>query len=82
MNNHVCPNCGRYVDQNTIHYCYYTYPNQVGFNYECPDCRGKFNNAILKSELVNADANYNGGYYRYYYICPFCGKEMVGLSNQ
>ncbi len=36
----------------------------VGFKYECPECKGKFN-----------VVGYNGQSH----YCPFCGKDMKGL---
>jgi hypothetical protein len=71
-----CPNCGcngccffPYSNPNGI-----TYPIQ--FNYECPDCHGKFVQPAYKYIIINTE-NSSTGYYAY--VCPFCGKEMKGL---
>ena len=39
------------------------------FNYECPNCRGKFNNPTIPAV-----------YSSLYYKCPFCGMLMEGLK--
>lgn len=45
-------------------------PTDMPFNYECPDCHGKFNSAAVR----------NLGGTNMQYVCPFCGKIMRGLS--
>ena len=46
----------------------YIYPQQ--FNYECPDCHGKFNYAAIPAITSSL-----------YYKCPFCGRIMEGLNG-
>ena len=41
---------------------------QQQFNYECPDCHGKFNYSATPA--VTSDISYK---------CPFCGRKMVGI---
>ncbi len=51
------------------------------FNYECPNCKGKFNVAVYEycpiSGITDGGGNSSG---RYAYVCPFCGQEMKGLN--
>lgn len=55
------------------------------FNYECPECHGKFNSATyrwISTEIkeIGSDTvigNKGQGYYAF--ICPFCGRIMKGL---
>jgi hypothetical protein len=55
----ICVNCGYF-------------PNQ--FNYECPDCKGKFN-------APGQRYSYNEqGMWNEFKTCPFCNKKMEGLS--
>ena len=41
---------------------------QPQFNYECPDCKGKF--MTPARDMMTATGNPR---------CPFCGREMKGL---
>lgn len=54
----------------------------VSFNYECPDCHGKFNMPIYKYfsiPISRTDRNLSSiGYYSW--VCPFCERKMEGLS--
>jgi hypothetical protein len=78
-----CPDCGC----NGCSYYPYsnpdglTYPYSQQFNYECPDCHGKFNYA---NYTIITEINYGitgcPKSIRYAYVCPFCGKEMKGLK--
>ena len=45
-----------------------TYPIKQ-FNYECPDCHGKFNTAVCVNDGTSA----------FVWGCPFCGRLMEGL---
>lgn len=38
------------------------------FNYECPDCHGKFNQPSVPAVTSSL-----------YYRCPFCGRHMPGI---
>lgn len=38
------------------------------FNYECPDCKGRFNSPAIPSVSSSL-----------YYKCPFCGRIMEGM---
>ena len=52
--------------------CYYyklNYAPLSQFNYECPDCHGKFNYPSIPSVTSSI-----------YYKCPFCGRLMEGLK--
>jgi ribosomal protein L37AE/L43A len=40
------------------------------FNYECPDCKGKFNNSVYVDNGTSA----------FVWKCPFCGRKMEGLN--
>jgi hypothetical protein len=71
----TCLKCGYYcwLDEKWL-LCYncanpqiYTIPQQ--FNYECPDCHGKFNYAVIP--VITSSL---------YYKCPFCGRTMEGLK--
>ena len=42
------------------------------FNYQCPNCLGKFN---IPYCIKNEESSHN------HYHCPFCGLYMTGLSN-
>lgn len=44
-------------------------PFQEQFNYECPDCHGKFNEP---SVIYYGETAFKK-------LCPFCGKVMKGL---
>ena len=49
--------------------CFYdNFPINLSFNYECPDCHGKFSYASYKY-IDN----------KYIFGCPFCGRTMEGL---
>lgn len=52
------------------------------FNYECPDCHGKFNMPIYKYfsiPISRTDGNLSSiGHYSW--VCPFCERKMEGLS--
>lgn len=39
------------------------------FNYECPDCHGRFNQPSIPAVTSSL-----------FYKCPFCGRIMEGLS--
>ena len=43
------------------------------FNYECPECHGKFNYPAIS--YTNTTNNY------LIYKCPFCGQIMEGLNG-
>ena len=69
-----CGKCGAYaVLKSSTGLCIYceqeqiTYPQQ--FNYECPDCHGKFNQPSIPSVTSSI-----------YYKCPFCGRFMEVLK--
>jgi len=51
-------------------YGYKVFPDYYSqsFNYECPDCHGRFNFSAIPSVTSSL-----------VYKCPFCGKEMKGL---
>lgn len=38
------------------------------FDYECPECRGKFNHPYVREETSNI---------RGFKCCPFCGRGMI-----
>ena len=44
------------------------YPQQ--FNYECPDCHGKFNSPVQPA-VGNTCL----------FKCPFCGRPMEGMNG-
>jgi len=48
-------------------YCFY--PDTCSFNYECPDCHGKFNQPSVPTVTSSL-----------YYRCPFCGRHMPGIK--
>ena len=56
-----CFDCGQRLD-------YIIYP--IDFNYQCPDCQGKFNEPHIIPESPNIKAEYH---------CPFCGLVMKGI---
>lgn len=56
---------------------YYRIPGE--YKYKCT-CGGEFLEAVYKAILVHDSNNEGMGYYEYSYVCPFCGKEMVGLK--
>jgi len=60
--NGVCAGCIRNTDNFSNNY-----PQQ--FNYECPDCHGKFNQPSIPAVTSSI-----------YYKCPFCGRFMEGLK--
>jgi hypothetical protein len=53
------------------------------YRYKCP-CGGEFIEPISKSEpQYGYDEKFMPSYiiaYRTIYVCPFCGKEMVGIK--
>jgi hypothetical protein len=57
----------------TCNGCCYRFPSKVPiqeFNYECPDCHGKFNYPafiIIRQSVFE-------------YKCPFCNRIMGGLN--
>ena len=56
-------------------------PFQEQFKYECPECHGKFNEAIYKTTtIVNYGLIGCPTELIYRYVCPFCSKIMEGLS--
>jgi rRNA maturation endonuclease Nob1 len=73
-----CPYVEYFFECSSINYCdkccvnpnsyaHNRFFEESKFNYECPACKGKFNNPAnsLKSN---------------FYICPFCGEEMKGTN--
>jgi len=50
--------------------CNLNYPNNIQFNYECPDCKGKFNTPAYVSNGTSA----------FVWKCPFCGRKLEGLN--
>lgn len=79
-----CPYITSEVNCNGICYCcsYNPYSNPNGltfhpqqFNYECPDCHGKFNTPSYKYLSDTASPTTQP-----IQVCPFCGREMKGLS--
>lgn len=49
-----------------------SYKSTAGYNYKCPNCGGEFNcPSFIKSEGTAIEEKY---------VCPFCGKEMLGLK--
>jgi len=69
---YYCYNCGQY------HYAGFNCPAlqqplgyvETKFNYECPDCHGRFNYPSYKTQGTNAFGTQH---------CPFCDKQMKGL---
>ncbi|MFH0806067.1 MAG: hypothetical protein V1901_04280 [Patescibacteria group bacterium] len=41
---------------------------KIEFNYECPDCKGKFNSPAIPAVTSSI-----------VYKCPFCGRIMKGI---
>ena len=71
--NGVCAGCIRNTDNFQNNYI-------QQFNYECPDCHGKFNNPNNKLvEEVNYGLTHCPKTSYYTYVCPFCGRIMKGL---
>jgi len=71
-----CGRCGAYLVINSstglCYYCEqgqitYSYPQQ--FDYECPDCHGKFNQPAMPPTVSSSIC----------YKCPFCGRIMEGM---
>jgi hypothetical protein len=54
--------------------------NKITINFECPDCHGKFNQAVLKWLIPPQPEDNTGITGKSGYVCPFYGKEMVGLK--
>jgi len=52
-------------------YNIYPITTQIEFNYECPTCKGRFNYPAYSSYPGTIRSAY----------CPFCGYQMVGLSQ-
>jgi len=55
--------------------CFVSYWNKINhpiqpFNYECPDCHGKF----------MTPAYVNDGSSAFSWRCPFCGRKLEGLN--
>lgn len=69
-----------YSSNNYCNNCSYEFSQILQFNYECPNCKGKFNYSVCKQILVDAGMYYQGGHYEYHYVCPFCGRLMEGLK--
>lgn len=79
-NQFICSNCSTftsYLIERLCQKCYdIKYPklfpciqSEVNFNYECPDCKGRFN-----------QPSYGQGYQSSLIPkCPWCGKEMKGI---
>ena len=44
----------------------------IKFNYECPNCKGRYNQPAFDS-TIGIDKNFR---------CPFCGRKMEGLNDQ
>jgi len=71
----TCEKCKYYTWlDDTWNLCYNCANPQVfkspqQFNYECPDCHGKFNIA----------AYVNDGTSTFSWRCPFCGRKLEGL---
>lgn len=73
-----CPKCGTNVDyfiDGVCPNCFnlstpYAPAFNLTFNYECPDCKGRFNAPSYGSGLTNCVAP----------KCPFCGRTMIGLQ--
>ncbi len=59
-----CLNCSNYQ----VYWQRILFPAQY-FNYECPDCHGKFNQPAIPTVTSSI-----------YYKCPFCGRAMEGLK--
>lgn len=61
--------------------CMY-YPKKIeSFNYECPDCHGRFASAVYKFiPTIPSIKNGTDSTAHYGYVCPFCGREMKGLN--
>ena len=60
-------------------------PNKViastsvqSFNYECPDCHGKFNQPVIK-QIPQVNCSDTGVAWKIIHNCPFCGRLMEGL---
>ncbi len=71
----ICKRCGQYTEiRSDTKKCYNCQNEQVYynspplFNYECPDCKGKFNSPAIPA--VSSSIIYK---------CPFCGRLMQGL---
>ena len=59
-----CNRCNRYHEVHPFS-CY------MEFNYECPFCKGKFNNPTIRgSSTLSLPTSH----------CPFCNYQMEGLS--
>jgi len=52
-----------------ISFCKNNQPIHQQFNYECPDCHGKFNIPGYKNDGTSAFTQ----------VCPFCNRKMEGL---
>lgn len=80
--NTTCAKCGRPLYFLNIgcglEMCWYCYrqheDNPIKFNYQCPDCHGKFQDPVLS--LSNCSTNGLK-----VYKCPFCGRILVGLAE-
>jgi len=75
---YICPHCYQWVNEGNIHVCYSSRKNDnFKFNYECPQCHGKFNCPSL--DCTEGNTTFKGIYKNY--RCPFCGLKMVGLED-
>ena len=80
-----CLSCCHYLDSCSA----ILYPQQ--FNYECPDCHGKFTTPVSEetgeTELMDIKEIGTPNVIVYQkivpvlrYVCPFCGRLMKGLK--
>lgn len=52
---------------------YYWYPTITQRTYKCP-CGGEFFSPVQKKRYVNDRE-------QVYYVCPFCGEELRGMTE-
>lgn len=64
-----CANCELYHNNKISHQ----------YNYKCPDCKGEFNQPFYKYILEN-NRHFACKSAHWAFVCPFCNKEMKGLS--